>query len=1162
MRYICTSIVATLVLAGTVHSQPVQWTVAEGGNGHWYAVIDGSDETWFEHRDRALAMGGDLACVANESENEFIHDVQIGSGHCGGYVSLGGLQVQGKDEPAGGWYWVSGEPWSYTNWHPGGEPTDSGGGEWALVFHTADGCLGVWNDVDPEELSSGRAMAIEWSADCNGDGIVDYGQILDGTFQDTNDNGVLDDCEQGACCHEGKCDELMIVDCTSLGGAFLGEQTTCDQVSCDGTWVVAQDGSGNFDSVQDAIDAADDGDVVIVMPGHYFENITFLGKAITVQSAAPTDPELTIIDSGNTPDSTTVIFAAGEDEYSILDGFVITGGDNLLHGGGIYCNSRPTIRNCIVRGNHADGNGGGVYIIGSPTFDTCTIHDNDADGLGNGMYINRGTANIIDCVFGASSLGIGEAVYAYGSGAHFTGTTLNVGIGTESGATLNLCSTTWTNSNIENCSPGLIITNSIADQFLGCTFSDNAANYGGGVYCEGGVTGAPVLDECIFDNNTADVDGGGIYCTGSSPTISGCTITGNTVGNGGGGIYCRDSSPAITDCTISSNTATEGGGGIFCDQSSLTLTDCTFTGNTAIDGGGMQSINSMLTLTGCTFINNTVTSEGGGMVAKGSNSGSTLAGCTFENNTANFGGGMRNYMNSNITLTNCIFTNNTATHGGGMSNDNGSSLTVENCSFTGNTATDHGGGIHCLGSTPTITDCTISGNEASNDGGGLYCWSSSPAMENCEIIDNTAGREAGGIYCGSNSNPTITACTINSNTAVSGGGGMFNDGSSPTLADCTFESNASTNYYGGGMFNNSSSSPTLTNCAFTGNIAAGDAGGMYNYSGSNAILTSCNFTDNIAGYAGGMRISDSSPTLIDCTFTGNTASVEGGGVWCSTNSSPVFTECAFESNSATSHGGGLFVMNSTPILTNCLIANNTAGGDGGGIHNSDGGNLVLENCAFTGNQGVLGGGMYNGNDSSQEVVNLTFTENTATRGGGIYVADTNVDSMIDSCTFVGNIATTDGGGLFSTATSCEVADSTFESNAAAQGAGLFLEEGSILRSELKGNIASVAGGGLYSASAAGIYLQDSLICENEPGPSWVEGPWIDGTDNCFPAYCPPSCLGDYDNDGDVNVVDLLRVVGDWGPCGTGACCLGDFNGDGVVGVNDVLIVISAWGPCP
>jgi parallel beta-helix repeat protein/predicted outer membrane repeat protein len=1277
MRSICTSIVATLMLAGAVHSQPVQWTVAEGGNGHWYAVIDGSDETWFDHRDRAMAMGGDLACVANESENEFIHDVQIGSGHCGGYVSLGGLQVQGKDEPAGGWYWVSGEPWSYTNWHPGGEPNDSGGGEWAIVFHSADGCLGKWNDVDPEELGSGHAMAIEWSADCNGDGIVDYGQILDGslwdldgngvpdccesgsclgtqwrvedggnghwysyhgsvlnwqehqqlaqylgahlatptsvfeneyvhglipsnviaawignfqpdgsdepdsdwqwvtgeawsyinwstgepnngadgepdenhgamyagsgswddradqnsaiyewsddcngdgivdygqildgTFVDLNNNGIPDICEPGACCHEEECYYLDLTECTLLGGIFSGENITCDQVFCGTTWVVAQDGSADFDSIQEAIFASDDGDGVIVMPGHYFENITFLGKAITVRSSVPTSPELTTIDGGGTFDN-TVVFAAGEDGDSVLDGFFITGGNSPLDGGGIYCISNPTIRNCIISGNHADGNGGGVYITGNPTFDACTIQDNDADVLGDGIYISSEAANIIDCTFGASAVSGGEAVYAYGSGANFTGTTID-GQGVSGiGARLDLCSTTWTNCNIRNCNnSGLIITNSIADQFLGCTFSNNAANYGGGIYCEGGVTGAPILAGCIFNNNTASQDGGGIYCTaGSSPAITGCTITsnsaawgggiscdsdssptisvctisGNTAGDDGGGVFCSDSSsPTFTDCTISDNTAVWGGGigsrsssnptisgciisgntaadiggGIYCDESSPTLTDCTFTGNTAIDGGGMQSINSMLTLTGCTFINNTVTSEGGGMFAKGSNSDSTLTGCTFENNTANTGGGMCNYMNSNITLTNCNFMNNTAAQGGGgMSNKNGSS---------------------------------------------------------------------------------------------------------PTLTDCTFESNASTGYYGGGMFNNSSS-PTLTNCAFTGNSAAGDAGGMYNYSGSNAILTSCDFTDNIAEYAGGMRINDSSPTLIDCTFTGNTASVDGGGVWCGSNSSPVFTECVFESNSATSHGGGLFVLDSTPVLTNCPIINNTAGGDGGGIHNSDGGSPVLENCEFTGNQGVLGGGMYNGNDSNQEVANLTFTENTATRGGGIYVADTNVNSMIDSCTFVGNIATSDGGGLFSTATSCEVADSTFESNAAAYGAGLYLEEGSILRSELRGNIASVAGGGLYSASPTGIYLQDSLICENEP--DWIEGEWIDGTGNDFPVNCPTDCPGDYDSDGDVNVVDILGVIGDWGPCNPDAPCPSDFNGDGVVGVNDVLIVISAWGPC-
>jgi len=42
-------------------------------------------------------------------------------------------------------------------------------------------------------------MIIEWSADCNNDGIVDYGQILDGTFADLNTNGIPDVCESPTC---------------------------------------------------------------------------------------------------------------------------------------------------------------------------------------------------------------------------------------------------------------------------------------------------------------------------------------------------------------------------------------------------------------------------------------------------------------------------------------------------------------------------------------------------------------------------------------------------------------------------------------------------------------------------------------------------------------------------------------------------------------------------------------------------------------------------------------------------------------------------------------------------------------------------------------------------------------------------------------------------
>jgi hypothetical protein len=57
-----------------------------------------------------------------------------------------------------------------------------------------------WNDVSQLVLHPlHRGVAIEWSADCNADGIVDYGQILQGHLPDTNGNGVPDACEVLTC---------------------------------------------------------------------------------------------------------------------------------------------------------------------------------------------------------------------------------------------------------------------------------------------------------------------------------------------------------------------------------------------------------------------------------------------------------------------------------------------------------------------------------------------------------------------------------------------------------------------------------------------------------------------------------------------------------------------------------------------------------------------------------------------------------------------------------------------------------------------------------------------------------------------------------------------------------------------------------------------------
>src|SRR6185436_14814022 len=79
--------------------------------------------------------------------------------------------------------------------------------------------------------------------------------------------------------------------------------------------------------IQVAIDNSENGDVILVSPGVYTENINFNGKAITVTSTNASDPTVvasTIIHGvGN---ESVVTFSSGENSNSILAGLTITGG--------------------------------------------------------------------------------------------------------------------------------------------------------------------------------------------------------------------------------------------------------------------------------------------------------------------------------------------------------------------------------------------------------------------------------------------------------------------------------------------------------------------------------------------------------------------------------------------------------------------------------------------------------------------------------------------------------------------------------------------------------------------------------------------------------------------------------------------------------------------
>jgi hypothetical protein len=209
-------VVGAVVFANAAQGQQaVQWRVEDGGNGHWYRWERRPNGiTWSAAKLASEQIGGHLATIHTGAENGFVFNLTLPTAEWQNRFGpwLGGYQPAGSSEPGGGWRWVTDEPWSWTGWLSG-EPNNSAcsGPEDSLHFIEYGS---VWNDLPgdigfPNTCNSPNwSFVIEWSADCNSDSIVDYGQILAGDVADTNTNGVPDCCEQGTPCLDADSDGI------------------------------------------------------------------------------------------------------------------------------------------------------------------------------------------------------------------------------------------------------------------------------------------------------------------------------------------------------------------------------------------------------------------------------------------------------------------------------------------------------------------------------------------------------------------------------------------------------------------------------------------------------------------------------------------------------------------------------------------------------------------------------------------------------------------------------------------------------------------------------------------------------------------------------------------------------------------------------------------
>jgi hypothetical protein len=109
--------------------------------GHTYFMSTIATD-WPSANAAAISTGGKLVSINSPAENAFLLSVTAGQ-----YFQIGGFQNHANPnypEPSGGWEWVDGSPFTYTNW-AGGEPNNAGSGEDYMEFYGGD--HGFWNDL-------------------------------------------------------------------------------------------------------------------------------------------------------------------------------------------------------------------------------------------------------------------------------------------------------------------------------------------------------------------------------------------------------------------------------------------------------------------------------------------------------------------------------------------------------------------------------------------------------------------------------------------------------------------------------------------------------------------------------------------------------------------------------------------------------------------------------------------------------------------------------------------------------------------------------------------------------------------------------------------------------------------------------------------------------
>ena len=278
----------------------------------------------------------------------------------------------------------------------------------------------------------------------------------------------------------------------------------------------------DYATIQEAIDAATDGNTILVGPGEYPEAIDFGTKNLVLESSD--GPETTIIGRYGTKISIVTI-GGGQTIATELRGFTIwrgyrgtpvPGNPSSLVGGGIFVNeSSPLIENCIFTDNKTAFGSGIYHFYGGGEVRNCQFIQNFSTSNGGGAQTFISDVQYIDCTF--------DDNYAVNEGG---GIKIILG-------TTDLSNCTFTNNGSGGDGGGVFwFANDSSDpiDIIGCTITGNSVgtdSRGGGLFARYGFAPARLTNTEVCDNVADEIYGPYEDISGNTLCICPGDITGD-----------------------------------------------------------------------------------------------------------------------------------------------------------------------------------------------------------------------------------------------------------------------------------------------------------------------------------------------------------------------------------------------------------------------------------------------------------------------------------------------------------------------------------------------------------------------------------------------------------------------------------------------------------